>query len=106
LAKLQRIARDGDALIGMSCSGDSRNVLMALACAPDHAVRITLSGFARTNLLTSGRVQADIGFWVPSHEYGPVQIAHLDQSTFLASKLASRIPYSLPSLFKLGPVFS
>jgi D-sedoheptulose 7-phosphate isomerase len=75
--QLQRLASGGDVLVGMSCSGESRNIMMAMAIAPQPCFKITLSGFARENMMSNSRVAADVDFWVPSSSYGVVQIAHL-----------------------------
>ncbi len=75
--QLQRLASGGDVLIGMSCSGESRNVMMAFANAPSPVTRIVLTGFERDNMMTNSRMSADVSFWVPSTSYGVVQIAHL-----------------------------
>ena len=63
-----------DIVVAMSCSGKSPNILDAV-----HAARafdclvITLSGFEPDNPL---RLLGDLNFYVPSREYGFVQIAH------------------------------
>lgn len=72
-AQLQVLARPGDVLIGMSCSGESDNVILAMG--DSRMVHISLSGFKPDNRLRNG--QADASFYVPSRSYGDVQIAHL-----------------------------
>jgi D-sedoheptulose 7-phosphate isomerase len=72
--QLQVMAHEHDTLIAMSCSGESDNILNALTNAPP-LFRVTLSGFKHDNLLRS--LSADVDFWVPSEDYGVVQIAHL-----------------------------
>jgi len=71
---LQVMAREHDTVIAMSCSGESGNVLNALTNAPP-LFRVTMSGFKRDNLLRG--LTSDIDFWVPSDDFGVVQIAHL-----------------------------
>lgn len=71
--QLEALARDGDAVIGMSCSGESENVIEAM-CDP-RLRRIALTGFRSANRLRL--VGAEVDFWVPADDYGAVQIAHL-----------------------------
>ena len=64
-----------DALIAISSSGKSKNILNAVrTAAPLGANLITLSGFESDNPL---REMGTINFYVPSMEYGVVEIAHL-----------------------------
>ena len=70
---LSRLAGSGDALVAMSCSGESENVMSVFAHAPA-MFSVTLSGFKPDNCL---RDRGDVNFWVPSDDYGIVQIAHL-----------------------------
>lgn len=72
--QLQALMREGDMLIGMSCSGESENVVLAMANTP-RAFRIGLSGFRRDNWLR--RIPLDVSFWVESDDYATVQIVHL-----------------------------
>jgi D-sedoheptulose 7-phosphate isomerase len=72
-AQLVVLARPGDVVIGMSCSGESENVLLALA--DTRYVRIGLSGFRADNRLR--KLNTNVSFFVPSMKYGEVQIAHL-----------------------------
>jgi len=63
-------------LVAMSCSGESRNVVKATRVALTSGWRVvTMSGFHPTNTIRG--VGVDIGFYVPSSDYGPVQVAHL-----------------------------
>jgi D-sedoheptulose 7-phosphate isomerase len=64
-----------DVLFAISSSGQSINIINAVHAAKliDMKV-ITLSGFAPDNPL---RTMGDINFYVPSHKYGTVEIAHL-----------------------------
>ena len=72
--QLQRLARSGDMLIAMSCSGESENVIQALINIPP-MFRVSLTGFVRGNRMS--RLPLDVQFWSPSEDYGAVQIAHL-----------------------------
>lgn len=67
-------AESGDVLIAISSSGESANILRAVAAARESGCgAITLSGFDYGNAL-SGR--GDINFHVASHSYGFVETAH------------------------------
>ena len=71
-------ARYGDVLIAISSSGKSPNILRAVLTAKD-TLRwrapsvVTFSGFEPDNPL---RTMGDINFYVPSSEYGFVELAH------------------------------
>jgi D-sedoheptulose 7-phosphate isomerase len=68
------LARKGDILLAMSCSGQSPNVLAACRTACEMGLFvITFSGFGRDNQLFGA---GHLNFWVPSRSYGHVQIAH------------------------------
>ena len=63
-----------DIIVAMSCSGKSPNILDAVRFAKARRNPIiTLSGFKPDNPL---RLLGDLNFYVPSREYGFVQIAH------------------------------
>lgn len=65
----------GDLLIAISSSGRSPNILNAVAVARDRGCRIiTFSGFTPDNPLRS---LGDINFYLPSNQYGFVEIGHL-----------------------------
>jgi D-sedoheptulose 7-phosphate isomerase len=67
--------KKGDLLVAISSSGRSANILNAVEearkCGCDI---ITLSGFTGENPL---RTRGDLNFYVPSREYGFVEITHL-----------------------------
>ena len=68
-------ANAGDMLIAISSSGKSANILHAVEVARERGCFIlTLSGFARDNPLRSF---GDVNIYVPSREYGFVEISHL-----------------------------
>ena len=68
-------ARPGDLLVAISSSGNSQNILNGVAQARETGCKVvTLSGFAEDNRL---RDLGDINFYVPSREYGFVEITHL-----------------------------
>jgi D-sedoheptulose 7-phosphate isomerase len=64
-----------DLLIAISSSGQSANILNAVDVASEQGCRImTLSGFSDDNPL---RRKGEVNFYVPSKEYGFVEISHL-----------------------------
>lgn len=68
-------ARPGDLLIAISSSGRSPNILNAVKAARAHDCKVvTFSGFAEENDL---RKSGDVNFYIKSHEYGFVEVAHL-----------------------------
>jgi len=68
-------AREGDLLIAISSSGRSANIISAVEAARRVGCSvITLSGFGAENPL---RMQGDLNFYVPSDQYGFVEISHL-----------------------------
>jgi D-sedoheptulose 7-phosphate isomerase len=68
-------ARPGDLLVAISSSGRSPNILNAVKAARAHDCKVvTFSGFTEENDL---RKSGDVNFFVKSHEYGFVEVAHL-----------------------------
>ena len=68
-------AKQDDLLIAISSSGASKNILNAVAQARSMGCTIvTMSGFSEENPL---RQLGDINWYVPSSEYGFVEITHL-----------------------------
>jgi D-sedoheptulose 7-phosphate isomerase len=64
-----------DTLIAISSSGQSKNILLGVSAArKKKAMVITFSGFKESNPL---RKLGDINFYVPSKQYGHVEIVHL-----------------------------
>jgi D-sedoheptulose 7-phosphate isomerase len=78
-------AEPNDLLIAISSSGRSENILRAAAAARAAGGRvITMSGFDAANPL---RGLGDINFYIPSHSYGHVELAHAALSQFLTDAL-------------------
>jgi D-sedoheptulose 7-phosphate isomerase len=73
--QLHRLMAPQDWLIAISSSGQSKNILRAVEAAHAyHGNIVTLSGFDANNpLRTSGHTN----YWVPSDNYGVVEISHL-----------------------------
>lgn len=71
---LEMFADPGDILIAISSSGQSENILKAAVAARKKRVAVvTLSGFNEDNPLSQ---MGDINFYVPSHNYGFVEVVH------------------------------
>src|SRR5271156_2478079 len=73
--QIKRHGQLGDVLFAISSSGMSSNILRAVDSAKEQMMNvITLSGFGEGNFL---RNRGQINFYVPSNQYGTVEIAHL-----------------------------
>ena len=73
--QLETHAQDGDLLIAISSSGNSRSILDACSTARNrNCFIVTLSGFQQDNGL---RRMGDVNFYVPAIEYGFVEVMHL-----------------------------
>lgn len=67
-------AEDGDTLIAISSSGQSENIIRAADLAKKKGCSIiTLSGFKNDNPLRS---RGTVNFYVPSDQYGFVELGH------------------------------
>lgn len=68
-------AGSGDILFAISSSGKSKNILQAVVMAKKKRLKvITLSGFQKDNPL---RKLGETNFYIPSTNYGYVEILHL-----------------------------
>ncbi len=80
--------REDDVLIAVSSSGASPNMLRAAHVAEDAgAIVITFSGFSPDNPL---RRCGDLNFYVPSFDYGQVELTHGALLHCLTDRLAKR----------------
>ena len=71
---LERLARAGDLLIAMSCSGNSSNIVRAVEASRSRLLRtVTLSALRADNRC---RAIGDLNFYVPLARYGLAQSAH------------------------------
>ena len=71
---LDRYAKAGDLVVTISSSGNSENVIRAIAAARKLGCKvITLSGLKPDN---SSRKLGDVNFYVPGRTYGIVECAH------------------------------
>tara|TARA_Y100000588_G_C13419045_1_gene570784 strand:- start:133 stop:522 length:390 start_codon:yes stop_codon:yes gene_type:complete len=72
---IEMFADPGDVLLAVSSSGKSENILKGVEAALMKECHVlTFSGFSNDNPLRS---LGDLNFYVPSDEYGPVEIIHL-----------------------------
>jgi len=72
---ISRYITEDDALICISSSGQSENILGAASFAQAlGAYVVTFTGFEWNNPL---RLMGDCNYWVPSSSYGVVECAHL-----------------------------
>jgi D-sedoheptulose 7-phosphate isomerase len=73
--QIERHGQLGDVLFAISSSGMSENILRACDLAKKKMMNvITLSGFGAGNFL---RGKGQVNFYVPSNQYGTVEISHL-----------------------------
>ncbi|PCI00119.1 MAG: phosphoheptose isomerase [Alphaproteobacteria bacterium] len=73
---LSIMGRKGDILIAISSSGNSENIVRAVAeCADLGMKTVTLSGFKEDNRLFSS--ERGLNFYVPSTNYGTVEVGHM-----------------------------
>lgn len=71
---LDRYAKPGDLVVTISSSGNSENVIRAIAAARKLGCKvITLSGLKPDN---ASRKLGDVNFYVPGRTYGIVECAH------------------------------
>jgi D-sedoheptulose 7-phosphate isomerase len=87
---INMFAKKGDALIAISSSGKSKNIIKGAEAAKKKGVYvITMSGFLKTNPL---RKKGDMNFYVSSETYGHVEISHLILShIFLDTHLKTKL---------------
>jgi len=86
--QLRTAARQGDALMTISSSGDSENVVRAITWARENGIRsIALTGFhgGRSAAL------ADVNIHVPAQNYGVVEDIHQSVMHILAQYMRMRI---------------
>lgn len=73
--QIERHGMLGDVLFAISSSGMSENILHAVDEAKSKMMNVvTLSGFGEGNFL---RQRGNVNFYVPSTQYGTVEICHL-----------------------------
>lgn len=78
-------AEKGNVLIAISSSGRSENILRAVQTSLARGCNvITFSGFHRDNPL---REKGHLNFYIPSENYGCVEIAHMSLTHLLTDRL-------------------
>ena len=84
---LRRLARRGDVLVVITGSGNSRNILRAVATASE--LGVTTVGFLGKG---GGQVRdmLDVEVTVPSDDYGPIEDVHMCFDHLLTSWLAKQ----------------
>lgn len=71
---LKRVAKPQDALVAISSSGNSENILKAVEMAKRLGMPVvTLSGFSENNPLRS---MGDLNIWIDRSDYGLVEMGH------------------------------
>lgn len=71
---IEMFAKQGDLLVAISSSGQSKNILNAVNMAKEKEVEvITFSGFDKNNPL---KILGGLNFYVPSVSYGQVELIH------------------------------
>jgi D-sedoheptulose 7-phosphate isomerase len=81
---LKNFAQPGDLLIAISASGNSPNIIAALAVAKQIGVKIIgFAGFGGGQLAQ----MADVVVTVPSNDYGPVEDVHMILDHIIVSYL-------------------
>ncbi len=73
--QMELFAQEGDVLVAISSSGESKNIINAVTTAKKIGCWVlTLSGFKRNNQLNK---IGNRNIYIPSDQYGFVEIAHL-----------------------------
>lgn len=71
---VEQFMKPQDVLVAISSSGESENILRAVAAARRRGSTVlTLSGFKETNRL---RKLGDLNLYVPAGDYGPIEVTH------------------------------
>ncbi len=91
--QVRNLVRAGDALVALSASGNSPNILLAVEQArAQGAVTIGLCGFGGGRLVAL----ADVAIVVASHDYGAVEDAHLVLNHAVAACVRAALRSSPP----------
>jgi D-sedoheptulose 7-phosphate isomerase len=81
-------AEPGDVVIAVSSSGRSQNILRSVTLARARGcTTVGISGFEPDNPLWKS---ADVGFYVPSMNYGEVEVSHQLICHWISDRLAQR----------------
>jgi phosphoheptose isomerase len=91
-AAIRMNGKSGDALVAISSSGKSPNILNGVAAARELGMSVvTLSGFTAENPL---RKLGDINFWIDSKAYNIVETAHQFWLMSVIDLIIGRAEYS------------
>ena len=91
LFPLQSYAEAGDVAVGISCSGNSPNLLRACEWAREHGLTVVaLTGFGGGNV----KELAHLHINVPSENYGVIEDLHMSIGHIASQMLKSRIEAS------------
>ncbi len=86
---LEKTMQPGDALLAVSSSGTSRNIVNAAETAKSKgAFVLTFSGFKADNPL---RATGDTNFWLDALDYGQVELGHALLIHILTDELSERL---------------
>lgn len=89
---LRIYAQPGDAVVLISSSGRSANVVNAAKYARERGLKVvTFTGFAADNPL---KALGDINFWVDSRAYNVVECTHMIWMTMVCDMVIGRVEYS------------
>lgn len=90
---LEAHARPGDAVVLISVSGTSPNILNAARYAREHELTVvTFTGKSSDNPL---KAMGDINFWMPSSAYNVVESVHMLWLTTVVDMVVGRAEYSV-----------
>ncbi len=102
---IQMFAGPQDTLFAISSSGKSENILRGVRAAQEKGCSVvTFSGFDKVNPLRS---LGETNFYVASHSYGQVEIAHLTLSHYILDRLiehAESGPQVRPEIRRYVPI--
>jgi D-sedoheptulose 7-phosphate isomerase len=91
-AAIRMNGKSGDALVAISSSGQSKNILNGVAAAREIGMSVvTLSGFVADNPL---RKLGDVNFWIDSKAYNIVETAHQFWMMSVIDLIIGRAEYS------------
>ena len=97
---IRRFAESGDLVIAISSSGRSPNMLRAAEAAREAGCQlVTCSGFDATNDL---RAHGAVNFYVPSHNYGIVEVIHLSLLHGVLDELMTRNTFRAAELSRVN----
>lgn len=89
---LEFYADNGDLVIIISCSGESKNLIKAAKICKEKKIKIcTLTGFSKSNSL---RKMGDINLWVDSKAYNIIENVHQIWLLSIVDKIIGKLEYT------------